>query len=92
MVANAESRHLKLLNKKEDCQKQFLDLCNHYQLTYPTFIKALQDDVENYFAYKCFPVSIQKHFYTTNIVESVNSVIETLRCRMGGFFQSKEAL
>jgi len=89
---NQTLQQIKLIYNKDDCQKQFIDLCNKYESQYPTFIKALLDDTENYFAYKKFPPAIQKHFYTTNIVESVNSIIETLRCRMGGFFQSKDSL
>ena len=54
--------------------------------------QCLREDTDNYFAFKHLPIDAQKHFYTTNIVESVNSTLEKLRLRMGGFFQSQEAL
>jgi transposase-like protein len=89
---NSVLKQIRLLNKQDDCKKQFTNLCQNYQKKYPDFISALLDDTNNYFAFKLLPQDTQKHFYTTNIVESVNSTIEKLRIRMGGFFQSKEAL
>lgn len=89
---NDALKQIKLFNKYEDCKKQFSSLCEEYQQKYPDFIRALINDAENYFAFKHLPSDVQKYFYTTNIVESVNSTIEKIRIRMGGFFQSKDAL
>lgn len=89
---NYELKQIRLKNDIDICKNSFKELCASYQKKYPFFIKALIDDTDNYFAFKYFPQDVQKHFYTTNIVESVNSIIERSRTRMGGFFQSKQAL
>jgi len=89
---NDSLKQIRLIKKQKDCVKQFNSLCENYKQQYPTFIRGLLDDTENYFAFKHLPKDTQKHFYTTNIVESFNSTIEKIRIRMGGFFQSKEAL
>lgn len=89
---NETLKQIKLINNQNDCTKQFTALCENYQQQYPDFIRGLLNDTDNYFAFKHLPSDVQKHFYSTNIVESVNSTIEKLRIRMGGFFQSKEAL
>lgn len=89
---NQTLQQIKIISDINVCQTQFSELCEKYKKQYPAFISALLDDKENYFAFKNIPTDIQKHFYTTNIVESVNSIIETLRYKMGGFFQSKDAL
>jgi putative transposase len=91
-VFNQSLKQIKLCNDPESCKKQFTDLCQNFQKIYPTFIRSLLDDVNQYFAFKRFPPDIQKHFYTTNIVESVNSILERIRLRMGGFFKSQDAL
>jgi len=89
---NKSLQQIKALDNIASCKEQFSDLCEKYKNNYSTFITTLLEDKDNYFAFKYIPVDIQKHFYTTNIVESVNSIIETLRYKMGGFFQSKDAL
>lgn len=76
----------------ETCTREFKQLCEQYQKDYPSFIKALLEDTNNYFACTKLPKSIRKFFYSSNAVESANSCIERLRIRMGGFFQSEAAL
>ena len=39
-----------------------------------------------------YPEDLRKHIYTTNAVESVNSIIEKIRINSGGYFQSVEVL
>ena len=89
---NQSLKQIKLMGSPDICKNKFAELCQNYQKTYPTFIRSLQEDTDHYFAFKYLPSDTQKHFYTTNIVESVNSYLEKLRVRMGGFFQSQEAL
>jgi putative transposase len=89
---NQTLKQIKLMDHPEICQNQFTELCQSYQKTYPSFIRSLLEDTEQYFAFKHLPTDVQKHFYTTNMVESVNSILERLRIRMGGFFQSEDAL
>ena len=89
---NQALKQIKLMDDLETCKNRFTELCQVCQKSYPTFTKSLLDDIDHYFAFKRLPQDVQKHFYTTNIVESVNSILEKLRIRMGGFFQSQEAL
>jgi transposase-like protein len=77
---------------KDTAQSEFKQACERYQEYYPHFIKGLIADTDNYFAFLTLPKESQKYFYTTNIVESVNSMLEKMRQRMGGFFQSENAL
>ena len=91
-VFNKALKQIRFLDDPERCKQQFADLCKAYQTAYPTFIRALVEDTDNYFAFKYLPVDVQKHFYTTNIVESVNSIFEKIRGRLGGFSQSQDAL
>ena len=39
-----------------------------------------------------YPEPLRKHIYTTNSVESVNSLIEKIRIKSGGYFNSINAL
>jgi putative transposase len=89
---NQMLKQIRLMDQAETCQKEFIQLCQTYQQRYPSFIKSLLDNSYQYFSFKFFPPDVQKHFYTTNAVESVNSTLEKLRIRMGGFFQSTSAL
>lgn len=89
---NQTLKQIRLMSNVVVCKEKFMELCDSFQNKYPAFIKALRDDTDNYFAFKHLPIDTQKHFYTTNIVESVNSTLEKLRIRMGGLFQSQQAL
>jgi putative transposase len=89
---NQSLKQIRLIDDVETCTSEFTKLCQKYQKKYSHFITGLLNDTANYFAFKYLHPDVQKHFYTTNIVESVNSSLEKLRIRMGGFFQSHEAL
>jgi len=89
---NQTLKQIRFMDDPELCKTKFTELCHSYQQKYPAFMRALQTDTDNYFAFKLLATDVQKHFYTTNIVESVNSILERLRIRMGGFFQSQDAL
>jgi transposase-like protein len=39
-----------------------------------------------------YPESLRKHIYTTNSVESINSLVEKIRIRSDGYFNSVEVL
>ncbi|AZT89249.1 IS256 family transposase [Caldicellulosiruptor changbaiensis] len=71
---------------------KFKELCNHYSSKYPRFIKGICEKAEFYLAHMKYPEDLRKHIYTTNAVESVNSIIEKIRINSGGYFQSVEIL
>jgi putative transposase len=89
---NQSLGQIRLMDDPEICKTKFSELCQTYQKSYPSFVRALLEDTEHYFAFKHLPFDVQRHFYTTNIVESVNSILETLRLKMGGFFPSENSL
>lgn len=59
---------------------------------YSNFVEHHFDRVDNYFTFLKYPKSIQSLLYTTNKVESFNSMIEKLRVNSGGYFQSPNTL
>jgi hypothetical protein len=42
-IFNETLKQIRLINKQEDCSKQFVALCKNYQQQYPDFIKDLAD-------------------------------------------------
>ena len=56
------------------------------------FIAAISEKAEFYSVHMKYPEELRKHIYTTNAVESVNSMIEKIRVNSGGYFQSVEVL
>jgi len=81
------------MNKNYDAAKSaFNSLCTQYQDKYPSFIEYIQKRSDHYFAFLQYSRSLQKHIYTTNIVENVNSRLEVLRVNLGGYFQSSKTL
>ena len=64
----------------------FTNLCSSYKEKYPHYVKALLEDTDNYFAFIKLPKAARKYFYTTNIVESFNSILESSRQKNGVFF------
>lgn len=91
-VFNQELGQIRLINHFQEGVERFSQLTQTYLKKYPSFIKAIQDDIPNYLAFLKLPQGVQIHFYTTNAAESFNSGLEKIRSRMGGFFQSDSAL
>lgn len=89
---NQSLQAIKLLHDPEQAMLKFEELCQNYQGKYPTFMAALVSKKVNYFAFMHLPMELRKYFYTTNAVESFNSILEKSRQKMGGFFQSEECL
>lgn len=91
-IFNQSLQAMKLLSDKSNALSQFELLCQQFEAKYPSFIQALVSKAPLYFAFLVLPADVRKFFYTTNTVESFNSILEKTRQRMGGFFQSDEAL
>ena len=83
-----ELSKLKFSNNYESALAEFEMICERFQKKYPGYIKMLIEKKENYLAFMKYPEPVRKHIYTTNIVENLNSRIETLRINAGGYFQS----
>jgi putative transposase len=52
----------------------------------PEYAQQIEKQKENYLAFLKYPEEIRRHIYTTNIVESINSGIELMRLKHGGYF------
>lgn len=76
----------------QDGKISFVKAFASYKNKYPAFISHVEENIDNYIAFFHFPVEIRKYFYTTNSVESFNSILESIRLKSGGFFQSQETL
>jgi putative transposase len=76
----------------EDGLEKFGALCEKFKSIYPSFIKRIQANKERYLCFLKYPENLRKHIYTTNPVESINSMIEGARINLGGYFQSVEIL
>lgn len=87
-----EISRIKLDISFDDGLSRFNSVLDSMQNLYPTFISSLRADAPHYLAFLRLPKPVQKHFYTTNAVESFNSTLETLRIDLGGFFQSHDTL
>lgn len=83
---------LRLVPDKAQACTQFKTLCDAYKNQYPSFMKALIDNTDHYFTFLELPTAVRKYFYTTNAIESFNSLLEKIRQRAGGFFQSEDFL
>jgi transposase-like protein len=76
----------------EDGKHKFTKLLEKYKDKYPNYMKYLLDRMPNYLNFLKYPEKIRKFFYTTNIVESFNSMLEKVRYENGWHFQSVEFL
>lgn len=89
---NQALESIKLSKTFEAACSSFIALCDSWSATYPTFMQALSSKAKHYFAFVHLHIDVRKFFYTTNSVESFNSILERHRLQMGGFFQSEECL
>ncbi|AEH50265.1 transposase mutator type [Pseudothermotoga thermarum DSM 5069] len=67
-------------------------LLEKYKEEYPSFVRYLEGKKEKYVAYTKYPEELRGYIYTTNAVESINSKIERVRIKSGGYFGSVELL
>jgi transposase-like protein len=85
---NAELKRIKDCKDYEEGRERFENLCEQFKSKYPTFIKYVNGKIEKYLCFLKYPEEIKKHIYTTNGVESLNSLLKKIRARLGGYFQS----
>jgi len=83
-------KKIMLENEYDIALSKFDELCEKYRGKYPYFMKMLQEKKGHYFAYIKYPMEMRKYINNTNAVESVNSMLETIRNNSGGYFQSIE--
>lgn len=89
---NKELNKIKLSSSFDEALEKFQNLCNIFKERYSRYMNLLMEKAEYYLAFTKYPESLRKHIYTTNVVESVNSLIEKIRIKTGGYFNSVEVL
>jgi transposase-like protein len=77
---------------KEVGISKFSDVLNELPKSYDKYKSYLLDRKDNYFAFLDYPKNAQKLVCTTNVVENFNSVIEKIRVKSGGYFQSENLI
>jgi transposase-like protein len=83
---------LKVIKDFDAALTAFKNLCQKYADKYPHFIEHRKNRAERYLTFLKYPQSVQKHIYTTNVAENINSRLEVLRINLGGYFQSTKTL
>jgi len=89
---NKELERIKGSIDFDEARNELERLCSRFKERYPGFIKNLETKIENYIVFTRYPEEIRKYIYTTNAVENINSKIELMRHKLGGYFQSVEIL
>ena len=77
---------LKSSSTHEQAHTDFKKILSEYEEKYPYFIKYTKQRAEYYFNFTHLPMDVRKYFYTTNAVESFNSILEDKRNQAGGNF------
>ena len=70
----------------------FNELVEFVRTYNPEYAQQIERQKENYLAFLKYPEEIRRHIYTINIVESINSGIELMRLKHGGYFHSYKML
>jgi len=68
------------------------ELMEDFKEKYPGYIELLENKHCHYLQFLKYPDSIRKHFYTTNQVETFNSLLERMRYEKGWHFKCVENL
>jgi putative transposase len=75
---NRELSKLRSESSLEEAKEKFILLFEGYKNKYSRFINNIMQKAEHYLIFTKYPYEIRKHIYTTNSVESVNSIIERI--------------
>ena len=89
---NAAIRTLKNTPDPDQAEEQFRALFEPLAKRYPAFVERVLARTKHYLAFTHLHPDLRKYFYTTNAVESFNSLLEKIRVGQGGFFQSEQSL
>jgi transposase-like protein len=89
---NKELDKIKLASSFDEAVQKFYDLCSKFKSKYSRYMNILKEKAKRYMAFTKYPESLRKHIYTTNSVESINSLVEKIRIRSGSYFNSVEVL
>jgi transposase-like protein len=91
-IFNKELDRIRQSNTFDEGRELFEVLCERFKEKYSSYIRTIREKVENYLCFLKYPEEVRRHIYTTNGVESINRLLEKIRERLGGYFQSVEIL
>ena len=94
-IANDVLKTMDKIKKAQDYEegeKLFDEMVEKYSKKYSLFFQNLKDKKEQYICFLNFPEKVRKNIYSTNLIESVNRLIEKRRDNIGGYFPSNEIL
>ena len=89
---NKELQSIKFSRNLDDGMAKFDTLCASFSKDYKNYINIISSKKEKILCFLKFPEDIRRYVYTTNAVENINSRIEQIRYRLGGYFQSVNVL
>lgn len=89
---NSILKNIKEVKTYKDAKEMMDALLNTFQPKYSKYIDNIRSKSDNYLAFTKMPKEVRKYLYTTNSVESFNSILEKTRQEKGGFFQSEDVL
>ena len=84
--------NLKVNNDFAQAVGEFEKLILDYREKYKSFMSHIWLRRKYYLTFLKYPNAVRNYIYTTNTSENFHRLIEKLRGRMGGFFQSEEIL
>lgn len=90
---NEKLKEIRIYSKDhQEALAKLEELLERFHGKYPSFIEYLSRKKEKYLSFTKYPKEVRGYIYTTNAVESFISMIEKIRQRLGGYFQSEDIL
>jgi len=86
---NKELDKIKFASSFDEAVQKFYDLCSKLRVNIAD-IWTFSWRKQNIIWLSLNTRILEKHVYTTNSVESINSLVEKIRIRSGGYFNSVE--
>ena len=83
---------MKTMQSVSEGKELFEAMLDTLEPFYGHYISYIRGNIDYYTAFLFFSEDTRLAFYTTNAVESFNSVLEHIRGQKGGFFQSEDIL
>jgi len=83
---------LKISNNLDQVANKFETLIVDYKDKYKSFVSMVWLKRKHYLTFMKYPEAVRKYIYTTNTSENFNRLIERIREKTGGFFQSEDVL
>lgn len=80
------------VNDFDQAKQMWINTLDKIGEKYPAYCQYLKNRSEQHLQFTKLNPMIRKYFYSTNTVESFNSILEKMRRKSGNFFQNKEVI